>query len=65
MFFKIEREVRRMDDGSCSSSGIKPKRRNVKGNQYNNIELLNFSYTQEVCAKIEVELTSSILLGVQ
>ncbi|WP_155998402.1 hypothetical protein [Lachnoclostridium phytofermentans] len=54
-----------MDDGSCSSSGIKPKRRNVKGKQLNKAKSLKTPYAQEVCAKIEVELTSSLLLGVQ
>ncbi len=55
-----------MDDGSCSSNGIKPKQRSVKGNQYNkkakSLIILN---AQGVCAKVEVELTLSILLGVQ
>ncbi len=54
-----------MDDASHSSSGIKPKRRSVKGNQYYKVKLLKTFYTQEICAKKEVELISSILLGVQ
>gem|GEM_PF-3020618 len=53
-----------MDDGSCSSSGIKPKRRNVKGKWYCKLNSLKFPSIQNVCAGFEVELLTSILLGV-
>lgn len=52
-----------MDDDSCSSSGIKPKRRSVKGKWYYIANALIIPGIQDVCVKFEVVLPMSILLG--